>query len=374
MLYATDSTRDLIFLTVTLEPGNDDPIYDAFHRLANYLREHNAVLLQERVFASSSEFDRIHAQRAKAFDGLGDAVSIEPTLIDGRDCEGAPMAGIHALLTSPKSANDAPLVTHEGKAIGRMLNGREAEYCLLSDVSAWTKHDAQDPSLETTQAIQFANECLQRLDWSFKDVRRTWFYLDNILDWYDEFNAARNVIYNELGVLNGKANSMIPASTGIMGRNARGHRCTMDILAARPQGSKCFYVERLINNKQNEATDYGSAFSRGMAVATEAGRYVFISGTASIDEDGLTVHKGDSEAQIRRTMLNVQTLLESVNADMSNICRATVFLKYAKDLPLYRSIAAEFAFPDIPVVSTVADVCRDDLLFEIDASAILNWV
>ena len=73
-------------------------------------------------------------------------------------------------------------------------------------------------------------------------------------------------------------------------------------------------------------------------------------------------------------MLNVQTLLESVNADMSNICRATVFLKYAKDLPLYRSIAAEFAFPDIPVVSTVADVCRDDLLFEIDASAILNWV
>ncbi|MDP8245264.1 MAG: Rid family hydrolase [Candidatus Hinthialibacter antarcticus] len=374
MLYATDSTRDLVFITVTLEASADDPVFNAFHQLANYLNSRNAVLLQERIFASTSEFARIQAQRAKAFEGLGDAVAVEPTYIDGADCEGAPLAGIHALATCPKSDKDAPLVMHEGRAIGRFVHGREAEYCLLSDVSAWTGQDEQNPCRETTQAIQFANDCLQRHQWSYKDVRRTWFYLDNILDWYDDFNAARNILYSELGVLNGKANSMIPASTGIMGSNAKGHRCTLDLLAARPQGAKCFYVERLVNNKQNEATDYGSAFSRGMAVNTEVGRYMFISGTASIDEDGRTVHLDDSEAQIRRTMLNVKVLLESVNADLSHICRATVFMKYAKDLPLFRSIAAEFGFPDIPLVCTVADVCRDDLLFEIDASAILNWV
>ncbi len=373
MLYATDSTRDLIFVTVTLESSQDDPVYHAFDQLAGYLREHNAIVLQERVFGSTHEFERIRSLRAKAFEGLGDAVAVEPTLIDGSDSEGAPMAGIHALATCPKAEAKSSIITHEGKAIGRQLNGREADYFLLSDVSAWTGKPTSDPCEETTHAIKFANDCLRRHDWSFKDVRRTWFYLDDILDWYDGFNLARNQVYTGLGVLNGKANSMIPASTGIMGSNAKGHRCTVDILAARPQGSKCFYVERLINNKQNEATDYGSAFSRGMAVATEAGRYVFVSGTASIDEEGATVHVGDSEAQIRRTMQNVQSLLESVNADMSTICRATVFLKYAKDLPLYRSIAGEFAFPDIPVVCTIADVCRDDLLFEIDASAILNW-
>ncbi|MBZ0256602.1 hypothetical protein K8I31_11100, partial [bacterium] len=362
------------FITVTLENSADDPVYYAFHQLADYLKSKNAVLLQERIFASSANFAHILSQRKTAYEGLGEAAAIEPTCIDGADCEGALLAGIHALASCPNSSKDAPLILHEDRAIGRMLHGREAEYFLLSDTGAWIARNDFDCCAETTQAIQFANDCLQRHQWSYKDVRRTWFYLDQILDWYDDFNAARNIAYSELGVLNGKANSMIPASTGIMGRNAKGHRCTLDVLAARELGAKCFYVERLINNKQNEATDYGSAFSRGMAINTEAGRYVFISGTASIDEDGYTVHQGDVEAQIRRTLVNVRSLLESVNADLSNICRATAFMKYAKDLPLFRSIAAEFGFPEIPVVCTVADVCRDDLLFEIDASAILNWV
>ena len=43
----------------------------------------------------------------------------------------------------------------------------------------------------------------------------------------------------------------------------------------------------------NEAYDYGSSFSRGMHIDLEGLTVVLISGTASIDEEGRTVHVGD---------------------------------------------------------------------------------
>jgi 2-iminobutanoate/2-iminopropanoate deaminase len=51
----------------------------------------------------------------------------------------------------------------------------------------------------------------------------------------------------------------------------------------------------------NEAHAYGSSFSRGLRVDVGNVAILLISGTASIDEDGNTVHPGDFRAQCRRT-------------------------------------------------------------------------
>ena len=57
--------------------------------------------------------------------------------------------------------------------------------------------------------------------------------------------------------------------------------------------------KRAITNHQhlNEAYDYGSAFSRGMRIDLNGLTILLISGTASIDEAGQTVHVGDFRAQ-----------------------------------------------------------------------------
>ena len=70
-------------------------------------------------------------------------------------------------------------------------------------------------------------------------------------------------------------------------------------------------VKRAITNHStlNEAYDYGSAFSRGMRIDLNGVTILLISGTASIDERGNTVHVGDFRAQQRRTYENITKLL-----------------------------------------------------------------
>ena len=54
---------------------------------------------------------------------------------------------------------------------------------------------------------------------------------------------------------------------------------------------------------------------------------LLISGTASIDEEGRTVHGGDFRAQLRRTYHNITGLLKSEGASWKDIVRTTCYLR-----------------------------------------------
>src|ERR1700722_13837890 len=70
--------------------------------------------------------------------------------------------------------------------------------------------------------------------------------------------------------------------------------------------------KRAITNHSvlNEAYDYArpSSFSRGMRIDLNGLVILLISGTASIDEHGRSVHIGDFQAQTRRALNNVTGL------------------------------------------------------------------
>src|SRR5262249_35852401 len=74
--------------------------------------------------------------------------------------------------------------------------------------------------------------------------------------------------------------------------------------------------KRAISNLKtlNEASDYGSAFSRGLRIDLNGLVILLISGTASIDEHGKTVHVGDFRAQLHRTYQNITLLLQAEGA------------------------------------------------------------
>ena len=65
-----------------------------------------------------------------------------------------------------------------------------------------------------------------------------------------------------MGLVGPGGDGQIPASTGIEGRNARGGWCALDLLALQPRAGGRLEMRRLHNRKQNEATEYGSAFAR----------------------------------------------------------------------------------------------------------------
>jgi len=79
----------------------------------------------------------------------------------------------------------------------------------------------------------------------------------------------------------------------------------------------------------NEAYNYArpSSFSRGMRVEFGGVTFLFISGTASVDEEGKSVHVGDFQAQTWRTFRNITALLASEGATWHDVIRTTCFLR-----------------------------------------------
>src|SRR5579862_3424908 len=79
----------------------------------------------------------------------------------------------------------------------------------------------------------------------------------------------------------------------------------------------------------NEAFAYTrpSSFSRGLRIDLNGLTILLISGTASIDEHGNSVHIGDFRAQLRRTYLNITELLASEGATWKDVVRTSCYLR-----------------------------------------------
>jgi 2-iminobutanoate/2-iminopropanoate deaminase len=130
----------------------------------------------------------------------------------------------------------------------------------------------------------------------------------------------------------------------------------------------------------NEAYEYSrpSSFSRGLRI--ELGDYtmLLISGTASIDEAGRSIHQGDFRAQCWRTYRNVTTLLESEGATWRDIVKTTCYLRdIERDYKDFNEVRTAFfgwlKLDPLPAsVGIQARLCREDLLIEIEAMAILK--
>lgn len=128
----------------------------------------------------------------------------------------------------------------------------------------------------------------------------------------------------------------------------------------------------------NEAPDYGSAFSRGLRIELPGGvTQLLISGTASVGENGETLHVGDFRAQLWRTYLNITRLLEAEGATWQDIVRTTCYIRdIERDYDEFNRVRNEFfralALNPLPASTAIqARICRSDLLVEIEAIAMM---
>jgi enamine deaminase RidA (YjgF/YER057c/UK114 family) len=235
-----------------------------------------------------------------------------------------------------------------------------------------------DRKSQSESMFRQAERLLQTEGASYRDVVRTWIYISDILDWYGDFNSVRNRCYSEYGFLgNGESRTEVeqiylPASTGIEGRNPSSLPAVMDVFAVHRSSGSSVRIRPVYGVKQRSPFRYGSAFSRAVVVEEPGSKLILVSGTASIDEQGKSVFIGDPGAQIRQTLGVVSALTASEGATFQNLCEATVFLKRRRDFAVYREIAEQAGISNAPSVNVVADVCRDELLFELDAAFVLE--
>jgi len=130
----------------------------------------------------------------------------------------------------------------------------------------------------------------------------------------------------------------------------------------------------------NEAYAYAkpSSFARGMRIDLNGLTILLISGTASIDENGISVHIGDFRAQLRRTYDNITGLLESEGCTWHDIVRTSCYLRdIDRDYDVFNEertkFFAEQGLDPLPASTGIqAHLCRPELLIEIEAIAMFR--
>jgi enamine deaminase RidA (YjgF/YER057c/UK114 family) len=130
----------------------------------------------------------------------------------------------------------------------------------------------------------------------------------------------------------------------------------------------------------NEAYAYAkpSSFSRGMRIDLNGLTILLISGTASIDENGVSVHIGDFRAQLRRTYDNITGLLKSEGCTWHDIVRTSCYLRdIDRDYDVFNEertkFFAEQGLDPLPASTGIqAHLCRPELLIEIEAIAMFR--
>jgi enamine deaminase RidA (YjgF/YER057c/UK114 family) len=374
---AIQAGQGQVFLVASVQSAADAAVSarEAYVRIAETLSEHRLEIVHERIFGSLSVEPSVMAARHRALRTCGIAPDNPVTYVQGNPPWGEGLAGaiIHAV--SPDKPGDVWTITDRGNPCGRGWQKNNTTWLVLQNISGnhLSSGNNGNRPLHVREMIDRAERILRENGASYRDVARTWFYLPHILDWYAGFNKIRNERYGELGIMPGPGDEdlLLPASTGISGETPSGAPATMDLIAVKRESVARPLIKQLTNAGQLDAFRYGSAFSRGALIHDVDVSLIEISGTAAIDERGKSRFIDDIRGQIDCTFDKIEKLLGGEGATLGDIAAATVFVKRPEYGEVFREVACERGLEDFPAVCVVADVCRDELLFEIDAEAVI---
>jgi enamine deaminase RidA (YjgF/YER057c/UK114 family) len=253
---------------------------------------------------------------------------------------------------------------------------------------------AEDPSGETAKlserAFLLMNEILTLEGLDFSHVVRQWNYIEQIVGMdsgrgarkqnYQQFNDVRSRFYRSARWPRG-----YPSATGI-GMNTGG--IVIEFIAA--SGPSSWLTLPLSNPLQEDAHQYSQQvlvgdslqgegrktspkFERAKLVFSPEGGQVYISGTAAIRGES-TVPEEDAAGQTKATLENILALTSAENLRRSgfgleivetNVSYLRVYVKREEDIPAVKKVCRDI-LPGTPALYVISDVCRPDLLVEIE--------
>ncbi|MDG1249826.1 MAG: Rid family hydrolase [Gammaproteobacteria bacterium] len=210
----------------------------------------------------------------------------------------------------------------------------------------------------------------------YPQLLRTWSYFPNItegdqIDAYQQFCSGRSQAYQEYAFNSNEPE--YPAATVI------GHHATdfqLYFIAAKQAGIS------IQNPRQVNAFNYPASYSkdaplfaRALLHTTATQHVLFISGTASITGHE-TQHQDQALAQLQECLCNIEQLLITAEQHhfpktaLENMLQLKVYIKHAEDYAELRAALATRLGALEHVQFFHADMCRRDLLVEIEAIAI----
>jgi enamine deaminase RidA (YjgF/YER057c/UK114 family) len=224
-------------------------------------------------------------------------------------------------------------------------------------------------------------------DMSFDNLVRQWNYIGNILEIRNDYQNYQ--IYNEIRNENYQKYRHLPGYPAATGVGMKHVGVLLDFYAVKPgkfteilpvnnpdQIKPYIYGQQVLKGIPSDRTKANQPpqFERAILVSCDNGTTLFISGTASIIGQD-TVGIGDVEQQTIITLKNIARLTDTASLrhyiwkpdiGEGSLILMRVYVKKQDDFVKVKSICNNF-HPGVPVILIEADICRDNLLVEIEA-------
>lgn len=244
----------------------------------------------------------------------------------------------------------------------------------------------QNYAEQSKSVFEKINKIFRLEGFEVQNIVRQWNYIGNITNFendgqhYQLFNDSRSEFYKNAFFEHG-----YPAATGIsMSMNG----VFVSVLAVR--STECTIIKPIDNSLQVPAYNYSESvlvngksnqpkttpkFERGKYVVNGESHVFYVSGTAAIRNE-TSLNADDAALQTRQTIENIDFLISAENLKQHNIEKnvylslssARVYVKRETDYPLIKA-EVEKAWPDTDAIYMLAEVCRRELLVEIEGIA-----
>jgi enamine deaminase RidA (YjgF/YER057c/UK114 family) len=281
-------------------------------------------------------------------------------------------------------------ITHHNKGTTHWLSLKNDTVKLVFASSSAFEPGAVPFKDECIHAFSGIQEVLSSEGMGFQDILRQWNYIEQITgtekgkqsdnQHYQIFNDVRSNFYSQARFSHG-----YPAATGI-GTDFGG--ISIEIMACQflqenqmipikspvQKDAYSYTTEVLAQNNSLPENRTTPKFERAKVWQFVSGSLIFISGTAAIkgqDSDRLS-----AAHQTQMTIENILQLISPANLSRNGVTslaeprirQLRIYVKYRDDLAQVKEVCTRF-FPDVPSVYVQADVCRPELLVEIEGVA-----
>lgn len=346
-----------------------------YQEVIPFIKENRIQIIQEKVHGSAGVLKTFREERERLLEEAEMDCSLPFTFVEGRPLDGQEIVSLQIWGIAAKKEGILVESHAAAETPARVFKTPNFELLYCPQIHGIKDLKADLKPNVTVQCEVMFDRCSSALDSfgvDFKAVARTWIYARRLLDWYGELNRVRTGHFKKAGIFSTGKDPVYPASTGIQGRFSD-EECFLDLLAVKSKNNIGIEMIPVVaTSRQRQAFEYGSAFSRGMILAHEGYRSVYVSGTASIDTSGESTYIGDPEMQSLDTLMNIASLLEDQGGSLADVTTGVVYCKNQETYQAYKRALRLLRIPDLPLVCVEADVCRHELLIEIELVAVIE--
>jgi enamine deaminase RidA (YjgF/YER057c/UK114 family) len=260
----------------------------------------------------------------------------------------APRPGTALTVRSTGPATTVLDTTEGGTPVRRLFHG-------VPEPGGWTFQE------QATAAFQDLEQALASAGMEPRHITRTWFFLGRIADDYDCFNAVRNAFFDRWGL------RVYPASTGIGARLP--DPTLLSVLVEATSSAGANPAEPFGTALQCAPSAYGSRFVRANRVRHNGCRTVSISGVSSVVETGASLHRPNVADLVHFSMRSFTDLLGRGQVSFEDVCSSYVYCVDDRVRAAFEDYVEAHSLK-LPYLLNHVDICRPDLVFEIEARAI----